>query len=475
MLNQTIHFIKQFKYTYFSVILAVSILLGLSNCRKENFLTESSAKIEFSKDTIVFDTVFTTIGSTYKRFTVFNPQNSAISLSNIRLGKGTSSQFRINVDGVPGVNITDIEIPAKDSVYVFVEVTIDPTSGTNPFVVEDDIYFTLNGNTSNVHLAAWGQDAYFHYNELVCGEIWNDDKPHVLYGIVAVGFPGIDSNCVLTINQGTKIYAHTDAVLYVYKSKLLVNGTQSSKVVFEGDRREPSFSNEPGQWFGIRFAIAQNSEITHAVIKNGTVGIYADTAFGGSASGEFIKLRNVESYNHTYASLFAQGAYINAENCMFSRSGNNSVALRLGGNYYFNHCTISNYWTKTTRTTPALVLNNYYVVGTTPNYRQFDKAIFHNTIIYGNNDNEITFDTIPGPSVNYLFNRNMVKTDQPTNGKFVGGFINVDPLFSSFSRLEISSTSPAIDAADNNFLLFIDIDENTRSNPADIGCFEYTP
>jgi len=449
--------------------------LGLSNCRKENILTNSSAKIEFSKDTIVFDTVFTTIGSTYERFTVHNPQNSTISISNIRLGKGSASQFRINVDGVPGTSITDIEILPNDSVFVFVEVTIDPTSGLNVFVVEDDIFFTLNGNLSNVHLAAWGQDAYFHYNELVCGEIWNDDKPHVLYGVAAVGFPGIDSGCTLTINQGAQIYSHSGAVLYVYKSKLIVNGTQSNKVIFQGDRREASFNNVPGQWFGIRFAIAENSEINHTIIKNGTVGIYADTASGGAAFGDSIKLRNVESLNHSYASLLAQGAHINAENCMFSRSGNNSVALRLGGNYFFNHCTISNYWNSTTRTTPGLVLNNYYEVGATVYVRPFIKATFHNTIIYGNNDNEITLDTITGFSVNYFFNHCMIKTDQPTNGKFVSLQKNIDPLFSSFSRMTLSSTSPAIDAADNNYLLFLDIDENTRSNPADIGSFEYVP
>lgn len=358
---------------------------------------------------------------------------------------------------------------------MFVEVTIDPTSGTNAFVVEDDIFFTLNGNISNVHLAAWGQDAYFHYNELVCGEIWNDDKPHVIYGVAAVGFPGIDSGCTLTINQGTQIYAHSEALLYIYKSKLIVNGTQSNKVVFQGDRREASFANEPGQWFGVRFAIAENSEITHTIIKNGTVGIYADTASGGALSGDSIKLRNVESLNHSYASLLAQGAHINAENCMFSRSGNNSVALRLGGNYYFNHCTISNYWNHTTRTTPGLLLNNYYEIGATVYVRPFIKAIFHNTIIYGNNDNEISIDTVPSFPVNYLFNHCMIKTDQSTNSKYVNGFKNTDPLFSSFSRMTLSNTSPAKDAADNNYFLFLDIDENTRSNPADIGCFEYVP
>ncbi|MEN8928964.1 MAG: hypothetical protein ABF240_08865 [Flavobacteriales bacterium] len=472
MYNQTSHFIKQIKYTYFSILIGISILLGLSNCRKENILTDSSAKIEFSKDTVVFDTVFTTIGSTYRRFTVFNPQSNPVVLSNVRLGKGTASEFRINVDGLAGTNITDVEILPKDSVYVFVEVTIDPTTGLLPFVVEDDIFFTLNGNTSNVHLLAWGQDAYFHVNELVCGETWTDDKPHVIYGIAAVGFPGLDSNCTLTINQGARIYAHYGGVLYVYKSKLIVNGTQTNKVIFEGDRREASFADEPGQWFGIRFAIAQNSEITHAIIKNGTAGIYADTAFGGATSGDIIKLDKVESTNHSFASLFAQGAHIEAENCLFTNSGTNSVALRLGGNYFLNHCTIGNYYSKSARTSPAMILNNYYEVGNTVFVRPFVNADIHNSIIYGNNDNELTLDTIPGFGATYLFNHCFIKTEEPLNSRFVNVNKNVDPQFTSTDRMEISTSSSTRGAADINFPLFVDLDENSRNSPAAVGCFE---
>lgn len=379
----------------------------------------------------------------------------------------------MNVDGLPGTSINEVEIPPRDSVFVFVEVTIDPNNLNNPFVVEDDIFFTTNGNQQAVHLAAWGQNAYFHYNEEVSGQVWNNDKPHVLYGITAVGFPNIDSGKSLTINPGTQIYAHSEAVLYVYKSKLLVNGTNSSKVVFQGDRREASFANVPGQWFGIRFAIAQNSTINHAIIKNATAGIYADTAFGTDS----ITITNTESFNHSFASLFAQGAHINAVNCQFGRAGNNSVALRLGGTYYFNHCTINNYWTNSTRNTPALVLNNYYKVGSTTYVRPILRASINNCIIYGNNDNEVTLDTVPIPGfAGYRFNHCMIKTDQPLTSKFVSVQNNVDPRFSSLSSLKLSASSlAAIDSADPIHFVSLDLEENTRSNPADIGCFEYVP
>ena len=158
--------IKLHTFFYVSVMLAAFLFsISVSSCRKENFLNDSGVKLQFSKDTVVFDTVFSTIGSTYRRFIVTNSYNQPIVVSQIRLGKGTASAYRMNVDGLSGVIVKDLEIPAKDSIYVFVEVTIDPTNANNPFVVEDKIHFVTNGNSQSVELAAWGQNAYFHYNE----------------------------------------------------------------------------------------------------------------------------------------------------------------------------------------------------------------------------------------------------------------------------------------------------------------------
>ena len=460
-----------FLFYIFAIASVFILATSISCCRKENFLDDSSVKLQFSKDTVVFDTVFSTIGSTYRRFTVTNIYSSPISISQIRLGKGTSSPYRMNVDGISGVVVKDLEIPAKDSIYIFVEVTIDPTNANNPFVVQDKIHFQINGNNQSVVLAAWGQNAYFHYNEVVCGETWAVDKPHVLYGITAGGFPGIDSNCSLTIPAGAVIYAHTNAVLYVYKSSLNINGTEANRVIFQGDRREASYANEPGQWFGIRFAIAQNSVINYAIIKNATAGLYVDTAFGGDS----LTLNNVTSFNHSFASLFAQGARIHAVNSRFNRAGNNAVALRLGGEYYFNHCTVNNFWKASSRTTPALILNNYYEANGSVYIRPIIRANFNNSIIYGDIDNEIVLDTFPGNFAKYRFNHCLVKTDQPLNSNYVNIKRNISPNFSSSSTLKLKSSSVCIDQADPVYFLPTDLDNNTRSNPGDIGCYEYVP
>ena len=69
---------KKTSLLFIAVTLMVVMLTTISSCRKERVFTDGSAKLEFSTDTVVFDTVFSTIGSTYRRFTVRNPYNKKI-------------------------------------------------------------------------------------------------------------------------------------------------------------------------------------------------------------------------------------------------------------------------------------------------------------------------------------------------------------------------------------------------------------
>ena len=116
------------KYVLFFVLIAATVL----SCRKEEKLTRSTyAKLEFSLDTVVFDTVFTTIGSATKQLKVYNRNNQKIEVSSIALVGNSQSTYRINVDGVPG-NAKFIHIPANDSIYIFIDVTVDPNNQNSP-------------------------------------------------------------------------------------------------------------------------------------------------------------------------------------------------------------------------------------------------------------------------------------------------------------------------------------------------------
>jgi hypothetical protein len=131
----------------------------LNSCRKDVFNTDPSFTLSFSRDTVMFDTVFTTQGSAVRRFRVFNTSNKRIKINSVSIAGGEASNFRLNVNGVPGKSFADVVIEPRDSIYIFAAVTIDPTDENNPFVVTDSIWFQINGNQQKVLLMAYGQNA----------------------------------------------------------------------------------------------------------------------------------------------------------------------------------------------------------------------------------------------------------------------------------------------------------------------------
>ena len=96
------------------VLVSFVIAFGLIaiSCKKDKGFTKNH--LDFSEDTLLFDTVFTTVGSVTKRFKVYNNNASPIRIDEIELMGGEDSPFRINFDGVPGIYHQDIEIDAKD-------------------------------------------------------------------------------------------------------------------------------------------------------------------------------------------------------------------------------------------------------------------------------------------------------------------------------------------------------------------------
>lgn len=77
----------------FRILLAMFIIaLGISSCRKELSFSENSAfSIILSTDTITFDTVFTTLGSSTRQLMVYNNNKENIKINSIKLGNGSSS------------------------------------------------------------------------------------------------------------------------------------------------------------------------------------------------------------------------------------------------------------------------------------------------------------------------------------------------------------------------------------------------
>jgi hypothetical protein len=459
-------------------LLIFTVLSVLSfSCKKP--LNYSNKNLSFSTDSLLFDTVFTTIGSTTKRFKIYNTDNTVINIEEMELMGGANSPFRINIDGTSGLIFNDVDLDEGDSLFAFVEVTLAVNNLSNPLVISDSIRFKTNGKNQYVNLDVWGQDAYFHVNELVSDAIepWLNDKPHVIYGLAAVGYPETETslevvNQTLTIPGGTQVYGHKGAKLFVYKSTLIVNGTLGDEVTFEGDRLESFYNDVSGQWRGIHLNQAKDCIIDYAVIKNGGIGLQVDT----TSSNTTLTLKNTIITNNDFYNLYlVAGPIVTVENCVFGDAGVISAFSFAGGDISFTNCNFVNYFSGS-RSGPSFGVKTWYEVNSTI-YERPLKLKVYNSVVYGNVLNELVIDSLANSSYVFdvTFENCLYKSESELNYTYIINSIwNQDPLFvdSGLKDFKLKVNSPLIDAGSSTNFTTQSIDGVGRSNP-DIGAYEY--
>ncbi len=495
------------KTARFLILLFVVVLLALPACRKDAQFTEDRVELVFSQDTILYDTIFTTVGSVTKRFTARNPNDNAVRVD-IALQGGSPSPFRINVDGASGLSFTDVEILGGDSIYIFVEATLDANNANNPFIIEDHILFNTNGAEQDVLLLAWGQDAHFHYPDQfiqgfpsfsyivggfdgggnqICDEVevWTNDKPHVIYGYAVV-----DSCNKLEIQPGVKVYFHGGGGLWVYRGGWIeALGSTSEPIIFQGDRLESLYDNLPGQWDRIwinegDFANEDN-RFENVVIRNSLIGIQCETwplSVNEPTTINKLVLNNVKILNCSAAGILSRNYRITANNLLVGDAGQYSVALTGGGQYELNHMTVGNFWDWEIRNTPAFIVTNYFQdINGTLQVRDIATSQFQNSIVHGSNTNEFEMDLDPAGTAAFNIHNILLRTDQNVSGPFFTGsvIVNQNPAFVNAAEddYHLNANSSAIDVGlPSTFEAVSDIEGTLRAcGFPDLGCYEYCP
>lgn len=430
----------------FLLFLLIISALTYSSCRKDEFNKDPGFSLSFSTDTVMFDTVFTTIGSSTRALVIRNTGKSRINISKIKLARGKVSPFRLNIDGTASEEYRNLEIGPNDSAYIFVKVTIDPNHTNNPFVESDSIVFETNGKIQDVKLVAWGQDAYFHLNESLSGDVTlPSDKPHVIYGILTAS-----AGCNLNIGAGTRLYFHNGGSLEIRSgASLRVSGTLESPVLFSSDRLEDYYLNKPGLWDGIWLENgSRNNSFTYAEITNARVGILADSS--GLGDGEPLRLHNCMIHNMTNFGIKASKSRIVATNCQITNCGGNVVSIENGGDYDFRNCTLARYFSG--RGFPALSISNFAVDTTGKRFPgDLTGAYFGNCIITGNQFNEINLSELKGTAFVFQFDQCLVNWSKVTEyeSKFTNCILNKDVNFmnADSNNFQLDTLSSAIDAA----------------------------
>ena len=465
----------QLRNTFFILLLA-GILLAFFSCKKRDKIdTDPSLRLYFSTDTVFFDTVFSTIGSISQRLIVYNDNDSKVNISQISLAGGQASNYRINIDGDSSLTVSNVEIPGRDSIFIFVRVTVDPNSQNTPFVVADSILFSLNGNFQDVNLVAWGQNARFLKQTTLQGNIvWDSLRPYVIYDYLQ-----IDTSSSLTIMPGTKIYFHKYAYLAVaFDASLKVLGNLQHPVRFQGDRLDPYYRDLPGQWIGIYFESgSKEHEINYAIIKNGIFGIQIGEP--GISTEPMLKLNNTIIQNTTSDAIFAYGTSIVSTNCVIGNNGGAALWVEKGGTYDFRQLTIGNFWGSSVRISPSLNIKNFtYDTLGNKVAGPLISTFFGNTIIYGADIDEISLDQMDAVPFEIVFDHSLLRTTTALTDpqRYIDCLANEDPLFVDPITYDfrIDSLSPAIDKGIQMGVPF-DIEGIDRGATPDLGAYEWVP
>ena len=475
-----------------AIIIAI-IVTSILSCRKQmHFSSDPARDITLSTDTISFDTVFTCVGSSTRTMMIYNNTGENLKINSIQLAGGSYSPYSVNIDGKAGHCFNDKEIYANDSLFVFVKVTIDPTDQNNPFFVEDKLVFNTNGNENVVSLNAYGQNAHYIIGDkpiygtrysIVADSLenihWTAERPYVIYGAAIINSYG-----TLTIEEGAQIHFHNGSGLWAWsEGQLIVNGTSENPVVFQGDRLESYYNDEPGQWDRIWLMEAREGfghSINHAIIKNGFIGIQAQRFIKDNMAPLFINNTRIE--NHTGIGIYANCYHFGASNTVIANCGNYGLALTGGGQYLVNHCSIANYWTNSTRKTPTLFLSNLYnnpQDGIT--YVCPFSLDMNNSIVCGNLENEFDTEFYPESiDTTYHFANCLMTTKRANNDTtlFRSCIFNKEPKFIDYAKfnLHLDSLSPAIGIGDPAFstgLLQYDIDGVFRGDTPDAGAYQF--
>ena len=500
---------EYFKYLFCLFLMGVAF----AGCNQEDdFIISGGIDLDISRDTLRFDTVFTAVGSATRSFKIYNRESKPIKISRVYL-EDSNTPFRLNIDGVAGNEAQEVIVWAKDSIWVFAEVTIDPDQpiSESPFVIEDKVIIEAGETTQIVHLEAWGQNANYFPNRfgrgaavlLSCSNseiLWDDPKPYVIYGGVFI------DDCTLNIAPGTRIHVHggvartlevtnMDTITRIFNDGYIVvrengkinfQGTLEEPIIIQGDRLEEPFLDEAGQWTGIVLEPgSRGNRIEHTTIRNSIFGLFVDSLAE-------VQIKNSQIYNTAGNGIIGFRAVIGAENTLIYNNGSNSVQFLLGGAYDFDHCTIASYGVDAS----ALFMTNFFCYDEDPlNCSIFDiqrlNATFRNCILFGSSNDEIQLsDAREGQSSNDFsvsFEHCIVRVNdllEDQDGIYANFFNeecvncfngdNQDPIFVDPNEddYQLDSLSIAINQGLNISEIKTDLFGNLRDDMPDIGCFE---
>ena len=496
-----------------TILIITGIILSFCSCRSDFETVASTGDLTFSKDTVYLDTVFTNLSSSTYALKVYNHSKNDINIPIVKFKNGLNSKYRMTVDGAQGNQgkmFENVTLLAKDSLYIFIETTVESDPITpKEFLYTDQIEFDSGVNLQKVELVTLVQDAillypnrnadgtketlpigdekiegfYLDKNDPIHGNelLFNNKKAYVIYGYAAV-----PEGETVTFDPGARVYFHANSGLIVSKNaSIRINGTISTtdklenEVIFGSDRQQPDFAYIPGQWGTIWLQEGStNNKIQNLTLENATVGLLVE-----GNDGTTVSIKNTQIYNCTHYGIQAKNAIIEGENIVINYTGQASLGCTYGGNYKFTNCTFNNNWSSPEQV--AVLISNY-ISGAIPEVKDLTGATFNNCIIYGSYSNEMLLAKKAEAAFVYQFNNCIIKSNKTKDPDYQFDtdpvhynaiILNKDPKFfnPNINNFNIDDTSAAFAKGNSAYLIPYDIVGNLRTLPPDLGAYQDKP
>lgn len=427
-----------------------------------------NGRVGFSADTISFDTVFSGLGSATLELRVRNLENDPLLIERIWLGGGTTSPFRLSIDGKAVAETSDVVIARDDSIFIFIEVTVDPTGGDLPVAVTDSVNFLSGNNGGRVILEAWGQDIRIVDEDILSDATWTEGRPYLINGSLF-----IDTAATLTLDPGTRVYMHYGSSLTLAGS-LRANGTPDKQIIFATDRLEEEYLDIPGRWRGLKIlGCSRGNMLNYTEIRNAEIAVEVD---GRAGSVPVITMNSAILMHNSVASLAARYADIFAVNSLFAHSGFSTVSLTEGGIYEFVYCTMNNRWEYSHRSEPVLFIS--------PGNGVMPAVSVFNSVISGNLTNELRIDASAATAAQWFrADSSLIKVDTMAASWFSSVLFRdvlttPDPRFIDESAWDFrpDTLSPLLDCAGISEASLYPYDIRNKPRPSyagtDMGAYE---
>ena len=481
-------------------ILLLCIGCLLAGCQADRLTDDPNCRLAFSRDTVLFDTVFTSIGSSTQRLMVFNPNKNALQIERVALANG--KYFRVNMNGEPLDGVSSpanqgrkITIAGGDSMFVFIRATIDPQDSNSPVFICDTLLFGLPQGVQQVILEAYGQDVVLirspkRRTEYARDFVFKRDKPYLIYDSVLVGGK-------MSIEAGATLYMHQGAAIFALGNIEAV-GTMNQPITLRGDRLDRLFDSVPyryaaGMWDGLYLLNYKDApSATYAfdflTCEGGNIGLYCYSERTQDLPS--LTLSNSRLHNHALYGVVLQNTNATIANTEISNCASYCLYLD-GGEYDIVHTTIASYFGSTNvniqstqkEDVAGVYINNLSKTGAATN------VSVRNSIITGSRRNQLVLAT---PLPQYYAGKwygNYLKTDSLTiphahsnvywsEEDTVEVFRNTYYKYKEYRYYDfrLDTLSPARGIGDSIAALPYPIDRNgiSRANKRpDAGCYQF--